>query len=271
MRAISTVLDVAVFLLLVSAAVGTVAYTPFPVDSGPDVRETASVLSTATATVEYELRQQSRQSHGTLGTLLARAAVANTTLDRSTLTPMAGSFRAAVRTVTAEALRYPNRTHVRAVWRPYPDAPVQGRFGVGTPPPSGVDVALATVTVPAPVDATDAQATAGRSGYRPIAGRVSQSVTAALLPSTGLAASTGRHTPTAVVSAARYRAFGDAVGVSVDRAVSRGDIRTAYRTVVRALAERLEGDMQRRFDSAAGAGDAVQTGTVTLVVRRWAG
>jgi hypothetical protein len=263
------VLDVAVFLLLVSAAVGTVAYAPVPVSSGPDARETASVLATTTATVDYDLRQQSRQSHGTVGTLLGRAAVANATLDRSTLTPMAEPFRDAVRATTIETLRYPNRTHVRAVWRPYPDAPVQGRFSAGTTPPSGVDVALATITVPAPVDATDARVPVGRSGYRRLAKRVSRSVTASLLPSTDLGASVGRHTPTAVVSTARYRAFGKAVGISVDQAVSRGDIRTAHRTVTHTLTERLEGDIQRRFDSAADATNAVQTGTVTLAVRRW--
>lgn len=271
MKAISTVLDVTVFLLLVSAAVGTVAYAPAPVSSGPSAQNTASILATTTATVDYELREQSRHSHGTLGTLLGRAAVANTTLGQSTLTPMAESFRTAVRMATTETLRRPNRTYLRAVWRPYPDAPIQGRFSVGTPPPPGVDVALATVTVPAPADATDTRTTVGRSGYRTLANRVSKSVTAALLPSTELGASVGRDTPTAVVSAARYRAYGDAVGVSADRAVARGDIRTAHRRIARALAERLEDDIRDRFDTAAGAADAVQTGTVTIVVRRWTG
>jgi hypothetical protein len=269
MRAVSTVLDVAVFLLLVSAAVGTVAYAPAPVEPSHDTSETASLLATMTATVEYSVSHQQRQHHGTLGSLLGRAAVANATLGGTPLTPMAGEFRAAVQSTVRERLPRPNTTQVTALWRPYPDAPLSGRVSVGAPPPAGVDVSVATVTVPAVVDAT-ATATAARlSGYHGLSLHTARLVTDALLPATAAAASTGQQNPTAIGSAARYRAFADGLGIAVSGPLGRGNISVVSHRVTRALAHSLERDMRRQFHSPAAARAALQTGTVTLTVRRW--
>ena len=67
MRAISTVLDVALFVLLVSAAVGTLTLAGPPTKADSSVDETADVLATSTLSVEYELRGQTRHAHGTVG------------------------------------------------------------------------------------------------------------------------------------------------------------------------------------------------------------
>lgn len=269
MRAISTVLDVAVFLVLVTAAVGTVAYAPAPVDSSHTAQETAAVLATTTATVDYELQGSHRQSHATLGTLLGNAAVSNATIDGTSLTPMAGPFRAAVRAAVTARLPHPNRTHVTAVWQPYPDSPLRGEIHVGAPPPSGVDVAVATVTVPVAVEATAVERVAQMSGTEGLSLQAASAVTGELLPSTEAAAAPNQDGPTGAVTTARYRAFADALGVSVEGALARGSVTSAHRAVTRALAERFEREMQQRFASPAAVRKALQTGTVTLTVRRW--
>lgn len=269
MRAISTVLDVAVFMVLVSAAVGTVAYAPTPVESGIDAQSTASLLASTTATVDYEIRGADRQGHGTLGTLLARGAVANTSVAGQQVTGLADDFRATVRSRVRETLRNPNTTQVTAVWQPYRDAPVHGRIGVGATPPPGVDVAAVTVSVPAPFDSTETANLARLSGYRGLAEHVARPITAALLPSTASGASAGQQNPTAVVSSRRYRAIADSLGVSVEAALTRGDVADAHETVTEALAQRIEADIRGRFVSPAQARQALQTGTVTITVRRW--
>lgn len=268
MRAISTVLDVTVFLLLVSAAVGTVAYAPSPVESGPAVEQTAEVLATTTATVEYDLREESRRAHGTLATLLARGAVANTTLSDVPVTVVSGNFTSTVRRRVRATLRAPNRTHVTAVWRPYRDAPVEGLVAVGSPPPSAVDVSVATLQVPSPVSSATAASPGLAGGYRDLAARVARRVTEALFPSTAPGAALGQSGPRAVATARRYRAMADALGLDATP-LSRGEVAAAHRSLTDALAGRLATDMRTRFESPAGAREALRTGTVTIAVRRW--
>jgi len=269
MRAVSTVLDVAVFLLLVSAAVATVVYAPAPVESGVDAGETASVLATTTATVEYDIHTEHRRSHGTLATLLARAAVANTTVNGSPVTVLTDEFRAAVRTATREALVAPNQTHVTATWQPYRGAPVRGRVSVGSPPPAGADVAAATVRIPSPVDATATQTLSRLSGYRGLARHVARPVTTGLLPSTALDASLGQGTPTAVASSRRFRAFEAALGLTVDPELASRNVSAAHARVTAALAADFRVDMRRQFRSPGAARQALRTGIVTITVRRW--
>ncbi|NEU57539.1 hypothetical protein [Halorussus sp. MSC15.2] len=84
MRAISTVLDASLCLLLVSASALTLAATPTgPGGAGtaatdPDTAdETAELLATSTALVTYDAGSRNRTAHDTLAGLLASAAVAD--------------------------------------------------------------------------------------------------------------------------------------------------------------------------------------------------
>lgn len=84
MRAISTVLDASLCLLLVSASALTLAATPPGAgDAGtaatdPDTAdETAELLATSTALVTYDAGFRNRTAHDTLAGLLASAAVAD--------------------------------------------------------------------------------------------------------------------------------------------------------------------------------------------------
>jgi hypothetical protein len=268
MRAISTVLDVAVFLLLVSAAVGTVAYAPSSQSAETDVDETADLLATTTATVEYDLAGGYRESHGTLATLLGRAAVTNATLDATELPSRASGYERALSQRVRDVLVAPNRTQVVARWAPYRGAPLSGRYAVGATPPAGVDVSVATLTIPAPVSTVSISGQTAYT-YRWLGERLASVVTGTLLPATHFGASLGRENPTAVVSVARYRGFADSLGVTVAGALAAGDVATAHESVMAALADRLAADMASRFDTSGAAADALRPGVVQITVRRW--
>lgn len=146
-RAVSTVLDVSACLLLVSAAVLTLLQAPV---AGPDpaadrAAEVATTLSGATATVSYPSGGGRRRAHGTLAGLLADAAVSNATPDTGV------PFRAAVENATRPLLGDTGwRGQVVVTWQPYAGAEA-ATVSVGDDPPPGVDVHVATTTVPSGV------------------------------------------------------------------------------------------------------------------------
>ncbi len=269
MRAISTVLDVAVFVLLVAAAVGTLVVVDPPAETATSADETAEVVASSTLSVEYELRGSTRRTHGTMGSLLGRGAVADATLRGSAISEMNDGYRETVRSATRQKLVAPERTQLEARWEPYPDAPMQGSLVVGSAPPDGVDVHTATVTVPAPVPESGVVDGSRPTSYEPVAYAVAQAVADGLLPSNRVDASVYRESPTATATSARYRAIASETDVSVDELLTRGNVDAAHSRIVDGLARLFAGDMQREFDSPAEAAAAVQTGEVTIVVRRW--
>jgi hypothetical protein len=155
-RAVSSVLDVTVCLLLVSASAVTLVHAPDTSDhDGADRADAVlEVLTTSTAWVEYEPATRSeseanRTAHGTLAGLLAAGAVANVTGYGEPVASSAEGFR---RAVTAEVRRATARTDARvqvvARSRPVLESRARGRFAVGPSPPSSAEVHAASTTVP---------------------------------------------------------------------------------------------------------------------------
>lgn len=268
-RAISTVLDVAVFSLLVAAAVGTLVVAEPPTETETSADETAEVVASSTAAVEYELDGKRRQAHGTIGTLLARGAVAGATLDGQPLSSASEAFRGTVRSETRARLGSANRTQVVARWMPYRDAPMQGRVVVGSEPPPGVDVHTATLTVPAPVDRIPANTRDSPEGYESVARAVAAAVADGLLPATPVDASVYRPSPATAATESRYRTVSERTEVDAVAPLDSGAVETAHERATDGLARRFEKDMRRRFDSPAAAAHAIRTGEVRIVVRRW--
>lgn len=163
-RAVSTVLDVSVCLLLVGAATLTLSTAPV---AGPDpsagrAEELATTLAGSTATVTY----RQRTARGTYAGLLADAA-------RTDARPGLGrdAFRGAVVAATRPVLGGDGwRAQVVVTWRPYEGADV-GRVVVGEAPPPSADVHAATTLVPSGLGAVGpaAEAAATRDGYRGVA------------------------------------------------------------------------------------------------------
>lgn len=146
-RAVSTVVDVALCMLLVSASVGVLATADPPeatTENRPPPRDVAGVMGAATAEITYTVDSRNRVARGTLADLLAHVARIDARAGGAT-----SGFRAGVRRETARTLdSVAGPAQVVAVWRPYPGAERTGRVAAGEEPPPGANVAAASITVP---------------------------------------------------------------------------------------------------------------------------
>jgi hypothetical protein len=271
MRAISSVVDVAVFLLLVSAAAATLTLVP---DGEPEpvvVDEQADLLASSTADVEYTLEGADREAHGTVAGLLARAVVANASIDGRELSGGHGRFVDEVVAATRRTLGPVNRTQLLVSWVPYRGDPVRGTVRVGADPPGGRDVTVATLSVPAPTPPRQERAAARvrEAGFSGVASVAARATVGVLLPESRATLHSARHSPAATVASRRFRALASATDATVEGPLSRGNVSAANARIVDGLATRFEADMRERFDTPEAAADAVRVGTVRLTLRRW--
>lgn len=285
-RAVSTVLDVCLCLLLVGAAVATVAQVPTGPPPEDEADEAATVVATGTATVRYSLvappgvdRPRSgpafeRVAHGRYTTLLADATVAALSVEGRRVTRTRAPFVAGVRNATAGALANASVTgQVIARWRPYPDAPVGGTVVAGGAPPPDATVHAARTTVPSGAELDD---DAESDTFREVAVAVARAMVARLFPreSTRLALA-GDH-PTDALVRHRYRRATGAFAAGergdpehVAGLAARRRVGAANEWLAGLLATRLERDLRARYDSPAAARRAVTVDRVTIVVRTW--
>ena len=264
MRAVSTVLDVTLCLLLIGAAIATLTVpAPGPTESTADDTLDRLLATTGNASESVPARParhpRERRSYGTPAELLARATLANLTLDGHSLNPATAGYRRAVRTLVRRALEWaPIRTSIAATWEPYPGSPVRGRLTVGPRPPSGVRVGTARADVPVPWS-LDRPPSSG--SYRAVA----RPVSAALLRTTTPGPSARASRRLRPRERGRLSAYASALagldGTPPSR-LSRARIRGA-------LTDRLASDMRQRFDRPTAAAKAVEGGTVTVVVWEW--
>jgi len=255
-RAVSTVLDVAICLLLVGVAIGTLtAAIPddgrsSTVDGDPEAVSVATVTATVPA-------GGGRSAHGTLAQHLARATVVGATLDGERL--LVSRYPDA--TVAAVENRTGDRVRVTTRWRPYPGAPIGGRLSAGPSPPSTADVAVTRLAVDsgvsAPRSSTGAFATALARGFVDLLFPPERTRIRLVDPRT--AAST----------ADRYRTAADTLGTDVEEPIGNAFPNRANERLAAEIAGRVEDDI----DSGANGTDAVPPeaapGAVEIVVRRW--
>lgn len=276
MRGVSTVADTLVFLVLVSAAVGTLVVVPSSSPSPPPRAEsTAETLTTTTLSVPVDVGtgdvtpgEEARRAHGTPAGLLARATLANVTLADRRLRP--GSFPRQVRTRVRET-RPTTNVHLVARWRPYPNASLSGQVVVGSPPPRDVRTDVETVSVPSGMAVDDEHLDAAAvDGYRSLATLVAETFVDRSFPS-GAARSNLADPAVGDRTTARYRQFAAVAGAEVRGPLADGSAVTARARLVDALAARLTADMRARFETPSQAADAVpgRLDTVRLVVVTW--
>lgn len=159
MRAVSTVLDASLCLLLVTASALTLAGTPLDSESSPELDpdpepdtadEIAEVLTTTTARVTYAVGGRNRTAHDTLAGLLAAAALADaegasTAVSQSAST---NTFQRAVTAKVSRALRHSDvGVQVVADSNPGRDSALGSRVVAGGSPPPNADVHAAEVEV----------------------------------------------------------------------------------------------------------------------------
>lgn len=263
-RGISTVVDAVLFLLLVSTAIVTITL-PGDVPGAPDAGESTELLATTTASVEYDLGSgaETRTAHGTLAALAARAAVADARVGGRPLSPASEGFVRAVREQIRERLG--PRTQVHARWRPYESSPIRGTVEIGRQPPPAADVSARVLRVPV---GSAARPTAPLPADRGVSGAVADRLTAQLLPATS--AEVPRvDGPVRRDIRRRYRLLAGDRAERVTELFETADVSNATAVTSAALAERIRADLRREFEAPAAAARAVETGTVTVTVRRW--
>lgn len=172
-RAISTVADVTLALVIVSAAVVMMAVF---LQETPDTHEpvtadrTAETVAGMTLTVEYDVRDAKgvppeldwpdpgggiyeRAYHDTAAALLGDASVANATYDGRRPITTGDDFAEAVDgAVRTRLLGAETNVHLRAVWRPYEDASIEGYATAGPRPPPDEEVSTVTMTIPSGIE-----------------------------------------------------------------------------------------------------------------------
>lgn len=257
-RGVSTVLDVALCLLLVGAAVATLAAAP-PTDGGddrPGADRTAALLATVTTSVPTD---SDRLAHETLAGHLATAAVTDASISSDRL--RSSSYPSAVRTETANATD--ERAYVTATWAAYPGSPLAGDVAAGVEPPANAAVATTVLEVDSGVEAP-----ADDGSFRALAADLAGAYVAWLFPPerTAVLLRDGR---TAGRTADQYRTAAAALEISVEGAIAESNTTRANEQLADELADRLAADLERRYESPAAAAADVRIDRVEIVVRRW--
>lgn len=282
----STVLDGLLCLLLISAAVVTVTTaTPRePVGEG-HASDVASTLATTTAAVNYTLTPRfettsvdvprsgdtlDRTTHGTLAGLLARAAVARTSIGEDRLSHARDDFaRGVVRTVGA-AIRV-NHTQITAVWQPYPGSSIEGRLVVGSSPPPDRPVHAATIEASSgfPTRKRAIQHAAEKRGTDGVADAVASGIVEGLFPPTRTRLAAGSASPSAALTRHRYRRLSNRLGTSPRMGLADGGVSTANDRLESALSERVTRNLHATNTSATAAAESARLGRVRIIVRTW--
>lgn len=287
-RAVSTVLDAALFLLLVSAAVLTLAGPATPPQVADNhAGEAAGVLATTTAQVNYSLTPDpdslpatddspngsgfERTAHGSLAALLGDAAVATVRVDGARVTHTGDGFAAAVRTAVLDALGRPTvETQVVARWEPYPGAPVSGRVTAGPTPPPDAAVQAATLTVPSGASRPWAEAEAPPpTSFDGLARALADATLERLFPLDATRRALGRDHPVDALVRHRYGRFARLLGERLGGGIHRDGLRATTRRMEQALADRYESDLRDRFETVREARESLGVETVHIAVRRW--
>ncbi len=297
MRAISTVLDVTLFLLLVGAAVGTLALgaSPPPVANGDAADGVADALTTSSATVHYTLAPGARHAssrvvafpvtdgptfqrtaHGTLANHLATAALGSLAVRGQRVSHARADYQRAVANATRNLTR--GRTHlaqIRTRWEPYPNAPIEGSITVGPTPPPAATVHAETVVVASglPSARGPTRRVTGENGtnatFERVGAVVSRRIVQGLFPPDRTRSALLGDYPVEGLVTYRYERLGRYLGANLTALAVADDATGANDRLATALGERLAADMRARFRSPRDAADAVSVGQVRITVRTW--
>lgn len=290
-RAVSTVLDATLCLLLITAAVGVLVAAPSDRgaerDQGAErsAAATTDVLTTSTARVEYSVDPTSddvaptypssdgayrRSAHGTLAELLAAAAVAAGRVEETSIVPH-DAFESAVRTATAARIAdVADDARVIARWEPYPNAPVEGSVAVGPTPPPDADVEAAAATVSTPGRCPERSTTrTSRRGFDGVAQRLATCVVRTWFPPDATRVALRGQPPAPELVTHRYRRATGALGVSVRAPTSPRHVDAANDLLGTGLTELLADDLRERYETPGRATLDASVGQVVITVRTW--
>lgn len=292
-RAISTVLDVSLCLVLVSASVLTVVQAPSerPLEEEDGVGATATMLSTTTAQVNYSLAPGAnranegagtfprtegeafeRTAHGTLAGLLADAVMANVTVQDEKLTHFDDEFQRSVsEAVRRTTDRQTENVHIVARWQPYPDSHIAARVSVGERPLPTADVHAAKLTAPSGVSSVRSRAhsAARTAGFSGVAHAFARAIVNGLFPPADVQLGLQSEYPGPAFARYEYRRAFSRYGATFPADVAVDNVDEANRQLTREMARSVESELRRRFDSPSAAANASAVDRVHIVVRTW--
>lgn len=293
-RAVSTVVDVSIALLLVSVAVAIlVSFTP-PAASPDDTPESTTVGSTLTSTTvdanytiddlvesavadpgEYDENDRQRIAHGTIGAHLATIAIANLELEGSHLSFGSADYEAQLdETIRAILAESNTRGNVTAVWEPIPGGQIRGTTSLGEAVPPHTDVSVTTMTVPSGIDAVSGESNTGVVSFDGLAQRLAANIVEAYLPERNAQRALESSGLDRELTVHRYGTFADVLGIDANALDTHLTATTANATqanhyLEEALASLLQPHLENQFETPQAAVDGVALDDVRITVRTW--
>jgi len=278
--------DACVCLLLVSAAAVTVTSVPQPSAEPDRADAVAETLTATTAEVAYSLRpvpdeqesenapsagpEYERTAHGTLASLLARAAVRTIHVSGEPLTDTHAGFASAVRAAVRE--RLPARTQIVVRYRPYPGAHLGTTMRIGPNPPRTADVHAETVRAPSGVTSPpEPERTARSGGFEGLGRVVASRLVEGLFPQDAGRLALAGDAPVDRLVQHRYSRASDRYDVDTAGAIENGNTRRANRRLADGMAEQVTADLRNQFATPEDAASSLRLETVRIAVRTWSG
>lgn len=305
-RAISTVADVSLALVVLVAAITVV--TTVPQNGGiepndPDAPHTTETIAATTLNATYSVEPVTEESQfpgdpgeydhsdlqrvvrGPVPAQIAAGTIANVTFGpgqgSDTVSVADDSYTAAVETgLLALLVESSFQTHVSAYWAPFQNATVQARLELGNRPPVDADTSLSKLrissgmpavrgrAVDAVEDETEFGVVADIAAAGIIQGLVPELASQRALESSGLDRD---------LTVYRYRRLATVLdGTTADNSTFRtsitretADAEWLNEYLAAALAVQLEASLRQQFDSARTAASALSLSELTITVRTW--
>ncbi|WP_267163869.1 DUF7284 family protein [Halovenus salina] len=302
-RAISTVVDVTLGLLVIVAAMGllvTLTETKSADHNPTDAAYAAQTVTGSTVNTTYSLapaiehyfseyrkgknpyegEELDRVSQGPVATQVADLAVATAAVDGKQFSAATTAYKKALEETLWTRLRGSRfDLSVTAHWQPVKGVPLQGTVTLGERPPSDADVSATTFTVPSGVpdarqnalDAVD-----GPDDYRAVARVVANATVEGLFSPLETQRALERTGVNSHLTRYRYERLTSALDGDPERFERRGwlspssaNATAANAYLSRRLTAVLETQLEETHASAVDAARTVSTGTVTITVRTW--
>lgn len=303
-RAVSTVADAALAIVLIVAAMGVLVAFVESDDREHDPIKSEHTAQTVTASTmnttynvsdavdhldenysyysPYEGDQLERVSHGAVGTQVADVAVANIALAGQQVSREAEDYEAVLdEQLQAALVDSQFDTQISAYWTPLDGVGIEGVAEIGQTPPHDADVSTTTVTVASGFpDASESAlaATNNDTDYRSVAEAVADATVEGYLPELESQRALESSGLDYLLTTYRYNRFANVlVGHTDDleqyltpfeaNASAANEYLSAQLTDE--LTEQLESLHGDVYDSSDDAGESVSISEVTITVRTW--
>lgn len=307
-RAVSTVADVTLALMMIVAAMGvlvTFVNATEPNHESIVTDYTAETIAASTMNTSYSLEPAlqthyenhvgtggadthpydaedlRRVSHGPIASHIAAIVMTKAAFDGQQLSRAADEYQRVVdEAVQANLVESSFQTHIQAFWTPVENTSVRGDIELGQTPPPRADVSTTTVTVPSgmrSVRAAAIDAVEDHDDFDVVAEIVASAVIEGYVPELESQRALEGSGVEFDLTVYRYTRLATVIhGADFDTVDGKGwlapptaDAAAANEYLSDKLAEQLEANLRGAYDTAQQAARAVSTGHVTITIRTW--